>query len=88
MKITNVKEVHYNYGLIDVILDVEFEDNIAYRWELVEPEIQAVYRQFGDYRLDYLELLDSGMNVHGFEFTDEEKREIVDFIERKVIAKH
>ncbi len=88
MKITNVKEVHYNQGLIDVILDVEFEDNIADRWELVEPEIQAVYRQFGDLRLDYLELLDNGMNVHGFEFTDDERREIVDYIENRVIAKH
>ena len=88
MKITNIKEVHYDQGLIDIILDVEFDEGISSRWELVEPEIQAVYRQFGELRLDYLELVDSGMNVHGFEFTDQEKNEIVNYIENKVIAKH
>lgn len=88
MKIINVKEVNYDQGLIDVILDVEFEEGVATRWELVEPEIQAVYRQYGELRLDYLELVDNGMNVHGFEFTDTEKNEIVNYIENKVIAKH
>lgn len=88
MRITNVKEVNYEQGLIDVILDVEFDESIAARWELVEPEIQAVYRQCGEFRLDYIELVDNGMNVHGFEFTDKEKNEIISYIENKVIAKH
>ncbi len=86
MRIKNIEEVNevsYDEGLMDIIINVEIEPDVASRWELSEPKIWAVYRKYGDMRLDYLELVDNGVNVHGFEFTDEEKNKIVNYIENK-----
>lgn len=88
MRIKNIvelTELEEQEGLMDIVLDVDLDQEVASRWELVNPKVWAVYRKYGEYRLDYLELVDNGMNVHGFEFTDREKKEILSFIEAEIL---
>jgi len=79
--ISEINELNNDDGLMDIILDVDLDEEVASRWELSEPKVWAVYRKYGDMKLDYIELVDQGMNVHGFEFTDEEKNKIIDYIQ-------
>ncbi|SCY17060.1 hypothetical protein [Alkaliphilus peptidifermentans] len=86
MDIEGIKNVRYDAGFVDVLLKVRINSNDANRWELTDPVVQAVYRKDGNNQLDYMELIDNGMAVHGYDFTEEEQNKIFSYIEKKCIA--
>ncbi len=81
MKINRIREIDYLEESVEVTLDVEFDKDLANRWELAEPYIIAVYTRGVDVHLDYIELLEQGMIVHGFEMNEEEMQEVSRFLE-------
>lgn len=85
MKINDIKEIINNDGIVEVLIGVELDPNNANIWELEDPSALIVYRSHGNLQFDYMELVDKGMKVHGYEFTESEEKEIVDFLEDKNI---
>ncbi|MBM7613558.1 hypothetical protein [Alkaliphilus hydrothermalis] len=83
--VAEISELNNEDGLMDIILSVDLDEEVASRWEVTDPKVWAVYQKHGDLKLDHIELVDQGMNVHGFEFTDEDRQEILRFIEGKII---
>lgn len=85
MKINGIKEISYQGQSVDVYLDVEFDNDIMIRWNLVDPVIQIVYTTQGQLEIDYIELIDEGLIVHSFELSEEEIRQIDAYVKNNNI---
>ena len=85
MKINGIKEISYQGQSVDVYLDVEFDDETMIRWNLVDPVIQMVYATQERLEMDYMELIDGGLIVHSFELSEEEIRQIDEYVKNNNI---
>ncbi|MBB6215900.1 hypothetical protein HNQ80_001991 [Anaerosolibacter carboniphilus] len=82
MKINKIREIEYLEESVEVTLDVEFDKDFTNRWELADPYILAVYTKGDDNCLDYVELLEQGMIVHGYEMNEDEMQQVSDFLDQ------
>ncbi|MDK2918377.1 MAG: hypothetical protein PWQ37_1110 [Candidatus Petromonas sp.] len=85
MKINGIEEIKRKGCTIDVVLDVDFDDETANQWEFIDPITLVVYKAHGDLDIDYMELVDNGMKVHGYEFSKKEEKQIMDFLKKNNI---
>ncbi|SHI54233.1 hypothetical protein SAMN02745975_00112 [Geosporobacter subterraneus DSM 17957] len=85
MKINGIKEISYQGQSVDVYLDVEFDDETMIRWNLVDPVVQMVYATQERLEMDYMELIDGGLIVHSFELSEEEIRQIDEYVKNNNI---
>jgi hypothetical protein len=67
---------------VEVTLDVELDKDSRNRWELAYPYVLVVYTRNDDVHLDYVELLEEGMIVHGYEMNEDEMQQISEFLDR------
>ncbi|AOT72903.1 hypothetical protein [Geosporobacter ferrireducens] len=80
MKINGIREISYQGKSIDVNLGVAFDDETMIRWNLVDPTVQIVYTTQGQIEMDYMELIDQGLIVHSFELSEEEIKQINEYV--------
>lgn len=80
MKINGIKEISYQGESIDVNLGVIFDNETMIRWNLVDPTVQIVYTTQGQIEMDYMELVDQGLIVHSFELSEEEVKQIDEYV--------
>jgi len=84
VKIIDIKD-KTNYGnYIDIILDVEFDPDRGYRYELVKPQVVIRYSPEKGGIVQSAELIDNGQDVHGFEFKYDEIKEIEEFLRNRL----
>lgn len=81
MKINKIREMTYFDESVEVTLDVELDKDISNCWELEDPYVLAVYTKDDDVHLDYVELLEEGMIVHGYEMNENEMQQVSEFLE-------
>ena len=84
MEIKDVKKIIYNNGMVEVLINVRLDDEKTNRWELEDPNVLVSYKSHGKLQFDHTELIDRGMKVHGYEFTEDEENEICNFLNEKV----
>lgn len=85
MKINGIKEISYQGKSVDVTIGVAFDDETILRWNLVDPIVQIVYTTQGQIEMDYMELIDQGLIVHSFELSEEEIKQIDEYVNKNHI---
>lgn len=80
MKIKKIRSVHETEDSINVMVDVEFSTDLTNRWELTDPSISVTYNLNDDLYSNYMEILDRGLIVHGFELSFENQGKILSFL--------
>lgn len=79
--IEKVEAVDPEKGLIDLVIGVEIDPTIDSRYELVEPKVWATCVKDKGLKIEGIQLTDNGMIVHGFEFNDRDREEVLNLIE-------
>ena len=85
MQIKEKKKIIYDGDTLEVLIGIELDANNTNTWELEDPHALVVYKSQGDLHLQHIELIDRGMKVHGYEFTEDEEKEISNFLNKKMI---
>lgn len=80
MEIGKIRSVNETEDSLNVLVDVEFDVDVAERWELTDPVVSVVYNLSDELDSSYMELLDRGLNVHGFELSYENQEKILKFL--------
>lgn len=81
--IEKIDRINEEEGLMDLEIGVELDATIDSRWELVDPKVWVACRDKGELELESIELTDQGMVVHGFEFNERDRTEILRLISER-----
>lgn len=87
MKINNIKKIINNDTTIEVLIGIELDPHSSNTWELEAPNVLVSYNVYDDVTYQSIELVDKGMKVHGHEFTEDEEKAILNYLETKNIKK-
>ncbi|SKC48519.1 hypothetical protein [Maledivibacter halophilus] len=85
MKINDIREIINNNGIVEILIGVELDPNSTNIWELEDPSALIIYKSHGKLKFDHIDLVDRGMKVHGYEFTESEEKKIIDFLQDRNI---
>ena len=85
MKIGDIREISNRENGKDILVEVNFDHNITNRWELVDPVVAVSYSKETKGEISYMEVLDRGVNVHGFEISEEEEKKILNYLREENI---
>ncbi|MTI48696.1 hypothetical protein [Sporosalibacterium faouarense] len=85
MKITGIKSIEKLGDSINVLVDVDIGADKANEWELTNAIISVMYTKEKDGFTEYMELLDRGIIVHGYEISPNEEKKIIDYLENNDI---
>lgn len=82
LEINGVQQVNKDKEYIEVYLDILFDKDTSIRWELENPQVLVGFSKNDEKYINYLELINNGMSVHAFEFTDPQRKEIMDYVKK------
>jgi len=81
MEILNIEKIDDYGDSLNVILKVKFTVEETHKWELTDPLVEVAYSP-KDGVVMRAELIDEGMKVHGYDFSDWDIRKIENFLKR------
>lgn len=87
MKIKDIENITCSDDIVEITIGVELDVNSANTWELEAPNALVTYDCNDDLKYHHMELIDRGIRVHGYEFTEHEEKEILNYLETKNISK-
>lgn len=85
MQIKDIKKIVYNNGIAEILIDIELDPEKTNRWELEDPNALIFYKSHGEFQFDRAELIDRGMKVHGYEFTEAEENQLCNFFNERLL---
>lgn len=85
MEIVKIKDIEQLGDSLNVIIDVKVDPDTSNRWELTDPTVLVVYTKDNEEFSNYIEMQDEGMNVHGYEISEDDEKQILSFIEKNNI---
>lgn len=85
MEIVRIKDIEQLEDSLNVMIDVKVDPDTTNRWELTTPTVLVVYTKVKERFSNYIEMQDEGMNVHGYEISEDDEKQILSFLEKNNI---
>lgn len=84
MKINDIQKIVRDKDTLEILVDIQLEAETTNRWELEQPNALITYRSLDQLNAESIELVDRGVKVHGYEFSEKEEDELSNFIKENV----